>query len=104
MSYQGLHLVPASFEDDRDGKHNWRSLDLFRLSAKVPGALVLPINPDIASNNLCDAFFLFQSSELIAFAASLQASIPRSHRKAIPQVKVSDNFPYREQDGMSLRP
>ena len=101
VSYQGLRLVPASYEDDPDGKHDWRSVDLFRFSAKVPGALVLPINPDIASNNLCDAFFLFQSSELMALAAILQDSIPRSHRKAVPQVKASDYFPYQEQDGTS---
>src|SRR5260221_2684709 len=44
VSYQGLRLVPSTYSDDRDGKHDWRSLDLFRLSAKVPGALVLPIN------------------------------------------------------------
>jgi len=94
-----LRLVPASYDDDQDGKHDWRSKDLFRLSATVPGALILPINPDVASNNSCDAFFLFQSSELIALAASLQDSIPRRHCKSIPQVQASDYFPYREQDG-----
>jgi hypothetical protein len=101
VSYQGLRLASASYSDDRDGKHDWRSLDLFRLSAKVPGALVLPINPDVASHNLCDAFFLFRSSELMAFATSLRDSILHSHHKAIPQVKLSDYFPYREQDGKS---
>jgi hypothetical protein len=102
VSYQGLCLVPASYSDDTDGKHDWRSLDLFRLSAKVPGALVLPINLDITSHNLCDAFFLFQSLELMALAVSLQDSIPHGHRKAILQVKPSDCFPYWEQDGKSL--
>jgi hypothetical protein len=38
----------------------------------------------------------------MALAVSLQESIPRSHRKVIPQVQVSDHFPYREQDGKSL--
>jgi hypothetical protein len=104
VSYQGLRLVPASYSDDRDGKHDWRSFDLFRLCAKVPGALVLPINPDVASHNPCDAFFLFQTSELMAFAASLRDSILGSHRKAIPQFKPSDYFPYQEQNGKSSLP
>ena len=96
VSYQGMRLVQASYSDDHDGKHDWRSLDLFRLSAKVHGAFVVPINPDIASHKLCDAFFLFQSSELMALATSLRDSIRRSHRKAILQVERSDYFPYQE--------
>ena len=99
VSYQGLRLVPASYSDDHSGKHDWRSKDLFRLSAKVPGSLVMPINPDVASHNPCDAFFLFQSPELMGLAASLQDGIRHSHRRAIPQVKPSDYFPYKEQDG-----
>jgi len=101
VSYQGLRLVPASYSDDPDGTHDWRSSDLFQLSAKVPGAIILPINPDVASHNPCDAFFQFQSSELMALAASLQDNIGRSYRREIPQVKPSEYFPYQEHDGKS---
>jgi len=101
VSYQGLHLVPSSYSDDCDGKNNWRSLDLFQLFAKVPGMLVLPINPDVASHKLCDAFFLFLSSELMALMGTFRNGICCSHCKAIPHVKHSDYFPYREQDGKS---
>jgi len=65
VSYQGLRLVPASYSDNHNGSHDWKSKDLFIFSAKVPGTLVMPINPDVASHNFCDTFFLFQSSELI---------------------------------------
>ena len=99
VSYQGLRLVSSTYSDVPDGKHDWRSQDLFRLSATVPGTLVLPINPDVASHKLCDAFFLFHSSDLMAIATNLQDSICHSHRKAIPLFKPSDHFPYREQDG-----
>jgi hypothetical protein len=101
VSYQGLRLVPASYSDDHDRIHDWRSLDLFCLSAKVPGALILPINPDITSHNLGDVFFLFQSSELMALATSLLDSIPCGHCKSIPLAKPSDYFLYQEQDGKS---
>jgi len=72
VSYQGLRLVPACHSDDHDGKHDWRSMDLFQLSGKVPGSLVLPINPEVASHSICDAFFLFQSPELMAMVISLR--------------------------------
>lgn len=100
VSYQGLRLVPSSYSDDHDRKHDWRALNLFQLFAKVPGTLVVPINPDIASHKFCDAYFLFQSSELMALMATLQDSVRLSHhRKAIPHVNPTDYFPYREQDG-----
>ena len=102
VSFQGLRLVPSTYSDDRDGKHDWRSSDPFRVCARAPGALVLPINPDVSSHKLCDAYFLFQSSELLALMAALQDSIRSGdHRKPIPHVKYSDYFPYREQDGKS---
>jgi len=94
VSYQGLHLVSSTYSDVPNGKHDWRSQDLFRLSATVPGALVLPINPDVASHKLCDAFFLFHSSDLMAITTNLQDSIRHSHCKAIPLFKPSDHFPY----------
>ena len=100
VSYQALHLVPAGYSDDCDGKHDWRTSGLVSLSAKVPGVIVQPINPAVASPNLCDAYFLFESSALMALAADLQDGILHGHRKYVPNVKPSDQFPYREQDGM----
>lgn len=99
--YQALCLVPGSCSDDHNAKHNWRSFNLSHFSEKVPGTLVLPINPDVTSPKLGNAFFLFKSSDLIAFATRLQDSICGRHRKAIPQVEASDWFPYQEQDSKS---
>jgi hypothetical protein len=101
VSYQALRLVPATYSDDPDGTNDWRTSSLFSLSAKVPGALVQPINPSVASHKTCDSFFLFESSVLMAIAANLRDQVFRGHRKAIPHMKMSDYFPYREQDGMS---
>jgi hypothetical protein len=69
--YQVLCLIPATFSDDPTGKNDWRTSSLFSLSAKVPGALVQPINPAVASHNSCDSFFLFDSSVFMAIAANL---------------------------------
>ena len=101
VSYQALRLIPASFSDDPTGKNDWRTSSLFSLSATVPGTLVQPINPAVASHNPCDPFFLFDSSVLMAIAANLRDRVLRGHRKAIPHFKPTDYFPYREKHGTS---
>jgi hypothetical protein len=70
-SYQGVRLIPASYTDDPNGENDWRSTTLFALSSKVPGALIQPINPAVASHLTCDSFFLFQTSVLMAIASNL---------------------------------
>jgi hypothetical protein len=99
VSYQALRLIPASTIDDPSSINDWRSSNLFSLSAKVPGALVQPINPTVASHMTFDSFFLFKTSSLMAIASNLRDRVIRGHRKAIPQVKASESFPYQEQHG-----
>jgi hypothetical protein len=99
VSYQAVRLVPASTTDDSNGINDWRSSHLFSLSAKVPGALVQPVNPTIASHIPCNSFFLFETSSLMATASNLRDRVMRGHRKAIPHVKASEFFPYQEQHG-----
>jgi hypothetical protein len=62
VSYQALHLIPASTTDDFSGRNDLRFSSLFLLSTKVPGTLVQPINPSIASHIPCSSFFLFKTS------------------------------------------
>jgi hypothetical protein len=102
VSYQALRLVPASTTDNPNGIYDWRSSHLFSLSAKVPGALVQPINPTIASHIPCNSFFLFETSSLMAIVSNLRDRVIHGHRKAIPHVKASDIFPYQEQHSESL--
>ena len=99
VSYQALRLVPASTTDDPKGVNDWKSSKLFSLSAKVPGALVQPINPSVASHIPCSSFFLFETSTLMAITSNLHDRVIRGHRKAIPHVDASECFPYQEQHG-----
>ena len=101
VSYQALRLVPASYTNDPTGENDWRLTTLFALSNKVPGALVQPINPAVTSHIMCNSFYLFQSSVLVVIASNLRDHIDCRYRKAIPHVKVSDKFPYQEQQGMA---
>jgi hypothetical protein len=102
VSYQALRLIPASTTDDPNGMNDWRSFSLFSLSAKVPGALVQPINPTIASHIPCNTFFLFETSTLMAMASNLRDRVIHGHRRAIPHVKASEVFPYQEHHGKFL--
>jgi len=99
VSYQGLCLIPATFADIPDGKYDWRSSSLFTLSAKVPGALIQPVNPGIASHIPGNLFFVFETSVLMAIAVNLRDHVVCSHHRAILLIKVSDCFPYQELDG-----
>ncbi len=101
VSYQALCLVPASYANDPKGEHDWRSTNLFSLSNKVPGALVQPINPTVASHITCNSFYLFQSSILMVIASNLRDHIDHGYQNAIPHVKLSHEFPYQEQQGMA---
>ena len=94
VSYQALHLIPATVPDVPDGKYDWRSSSLFSLSAKVPGVLVQPVNPSIATHTPGNSFFVFETSVLMAIAVNLQDHVVRRYRRAIPHVKISDLFPY----------
>jgi hypothetical protein len=71
VSYQGLCLIPAMFADVPDGQYDWQSSSLFTLSAKVPGALIQPVNPGIASHIPGNSFFVFETSVLMAIAVNL---------------------------------
>jgi hypothetical protein len=99
ISYQALRLIPATLSDAPDGKSDWRSSSLFSLSAKVPGALVQPVNPNVAMHIPGNSFFVFETSVLMAIAVNLRDRIVRGYHRSIPHVKVSDCFPYREEDG-----
>jgi hypothetical protein len=99
VSYQALCLVPVSTTNNPNGINNWRSSNLFSLSAKVPSALVQPINPTVTSHIPCNTFFLFETLTLMAIGSNLCDCIIHGYCKAIPHIKASDIFPYQEQHG-----
>jgi len=99
VSYQALRLIPATISDAPDGKYDWRSSSLFTLSAKVPGVLVQPVNPGVATHIPGNSFFVFETSVLMVIAVNLRDRVVRGHLRAILHFKVSDLFPYRAHDG-----
>ena len=105
ISYQILALVPATAEDDPSMVNDWRSHGMLGssefLNLNVPGRLIQPINPPVATQTLGKPFYLFESGVLLAFAASLFDRLTMKDLKFVPKIAATKCFPYREASGMS---
>ncbi|KAF8176492.1 hypothetical protein BJ912DRAFT_857405 [Pholiota molesta] len=99
ISYQLLHFIPATGDDDPEAKHDWR-WSFRRLSTfKVPGILVQPINPDVCTRIPNKPYYLCESGSLLATGASLLERVATAGNITIPEIKKSPEFPYCEASG-----
>jgi hypothetical protein len=99
ISYQMLILVPASVNDDPELKNDWRWSGKRGSSFCVSGCLIQPINPTISTEVLGNPFYLFESGVLMAIGSSILERFEQDHAIAVPDVKRSEIFPYREATG-----
>ncbi|KAF8964489.1 hypothetical protein BDZ97DRAFT_1660101, partial [Flammula alnicola] len=99
VSYQMLGLRPATTDDDPGLKHDWRTYRMPERSFTVPGALVGPVNPSLSSSHTDVPWYLFESSVLVALAASLTQELTISQLKSIPKYAPTKHFPYLEASG-----
>jgi hypothetical protein len=102
ISYQILGLRPATEDDDPEKIHDWRTYRrMDECSFTVPGRLVQPVNPLISKSHLPSQipWFLFQSTVLVALAASLSEQLTASHLTNVPKIVASKEYPYREASG-----
>lgn len=99
ISYQILHIVPATTDDDPAAKNDWRSSRPLPYTFTVPGILVQPINPPTSLHTSGSPRLLFDSGSLRALASSLRDRLPRMRLRKVPTAKVSADFPYREREG-----
>ena len=63
----------------------------------VPGRLIQLINP--TASNVETGWYLFQSSVLVALAASIFQQLTVSNLKNIPKLTPFKEYPYREASG-----
>ncbi|KAF8962782.1 hypothetical protein BDZ97DRAFT_2020851, partial [Flammula alnicola] len=99
VSYQMLGLRPAITDDDPELKHDWRTYRMPERSFTVPGALIGPVNPTLSSSHTDVPWYLFESSVLVALAASLTQELTVSQLKSIPKFGPTRDFPYLEASG-----
>ncbi|KAJ7174927.1 hypothetical protein C8R46DRAFT_891619, partial [Mycena filopes] len=87
ISFQILRLLPATEEDDPDGRHDWRwSLGLESNCVDVPGNLVQPLNPTVSNRVAGTPTYLFSSDMLLHVASGIHTSLTYSDFEMIPPV------------------
>lgn len=105
VDYQILRLLPATIDDDPEGKHDWCwSLQMDGVCENIPGRLIHPVNPTISIKVPGKPTYLFESSFLVTLCASLHQELLPSEYCCIPDVKRSEYFPYRIQGKISQTP
>ncbi|KAF8173473.1 hypothetical protein BJ912DRAFT_1024864 [Pholiota molesta] len=104
VSYQVLGLRPANSDDDPDMIHDWRTYRMDEHSFSIPGRLIQPLNPSMSKAHKLgqNPWYLFQSTVLVALAASFMEQLSNSHLKNVPRLAASNEYPYRERSAMWL--
>jgi hypothetical protein len=104
VSYQILGLHPATEDDDPEKIHDWHTYrHSNKFSFTVPGRLIQPLNPSMSKTH-CPGqvpWFLFQSTVLVALAASLIEQLMVSYLRNVPKLVATKEYPYRKASGMS---
>ncbi|KAJ7673391.1 hypothetical protein B0H17DRAFT_947258 [Mycena rosella] len=98
VSFQIMCLVRTTVEDDPSERHDWcwsRHMD--RTYSDVPGRLVQPLNPTLSARAPGKPTYLFESSELLSYAAALLEQLLPEDLGDIPNAMRTDRFPYRFQ-------
>ncbi|KAH9024681.1 hypothetical protein EDB85DRAFT_1870012 [Lactarius pseudohatsudake] len=103
VTYQIYNLISTSPDDDssHSNLNDWRTRELLPMKFKVPGALVQPINPVLATPPSHAPFYLFQTATLVALTSSLRDRMTKRYLKLIPQALRTPRYPYREASGKS---
>ena len=95
VSYQIVGLRPATIDEDPECVHDWRTYHMAQENSfVVPGRLIQPINP--TASNVETGWYLFQSSVLVALAASIFQQLTVSNLKNIPKLTPFKEYPYRK--------
>jgi hypothetical protein len=76
VTYQVYSLACTSPDhnnpEDNAQKYKWHTQSLMPMRFKVPGNLILPVNPSLSMPPLHTPFYLFETAMLIAFTSSLR--------------------------------
>ncbi|KAJ7824027.1 hypothetical protein B0H13DRAFT_1919358 [Mycena leptocephala] len=98
VSFEVMCLVRTTVEDDPTKQHDWCwSQHMDRSFVNIPGRLIQPLNPALSIRTPTKPTYLFQSSELMAFGATLLERLSSEDIRLIPNATRTENFPYRFQ-------
>ncbi|KAE9402392.1 hypothetical protein BT96DRAFT_956274 [Gymnopus androsaceus JB14] len=94
--FQLLSLLPATSEDDRTLKNDWCTGASLLYTFKVPGTLVVPVNPKLSMAIPTHPAYLFESLELLALTSLLLEKVTQLDLKGVPSISRTNDFPYLE--------
>lgn len=100
INIQVLGLRPSNSDNDATLQNDWCLYQVKKLTIHVPGRFIQPINPELVSRGVGDMFYLLEGAFLVGLATSILGSLTRKNVKELPQISVSNSFPYREHTGM----
>jgi hypothetical protein len=99
VTFQVYSLVCTSPDDDNTCKNDWRTHEHLPMKFNVPGSLVQPINPCMATPPSRMPFYLFDTGTLLSLTSSLCDCLTKPYLKLVPNMECSHLFPYRERSG-----
>ena len=99
VTFQVYNLVCTSPDDEPTYKNNWHTCEHLPMKFKVPGSLVQPINPHMATPPSHLPFYLFDTGMLLSLTSGLCDHLTNAYLKLVPSVVHSHLFPYHERSG-----
>jgi hypothetical protein len=102
VTFQVHSLVCTSPDDDGTHKNDWHTCEHLPMKFKVPGYLIQPINPCMATPLSCMPFYLFDTLTLLSLTSSLRDRLTNPYLKLVPNIVRSHLYPYRERSGQHL--
>ena len=99
VTYQACSLVCTAQDEDSTHLNDWRTQELLPMKFKVPGFLIQPINPILATPPSQSPYYLFDTATLIALTSSLHDRMTKHYVKLIPRTPQTHHYPYHEKSG-----
>lgn len=99
VTFQVYSLVCTSPDDNSPPENDWHTHEHLPMKFKVPGTLVQPINPCVATPPSCSPFYLFDMGTLLSLTSSLRDRLTNPYLKLVPNTVRSHLFPYRKRSG-----
>jgi hypothetical protein len=99
VTFQVYSLVCTSPDDDDTCENDWCTHEHLPMKFKVPGSLIQPINPCMATPPSCMPFYLFDTGTLLSLTSCLCDRLTEPYLKLVPNMERSLLFPYCESSG-----
>ena len=98
ITYQVYSLVCTTLDEGSTHLNDWRTQELLPMKFKVPGILIQPINPILATRSSHTPYYLFDTPTLVALTSSLHDRMTKHSIKLVPKTSQTHQYPYHEVD------